>query len=309
MHRDAVHHPVAVATDGTPAALRGVRYAAREAARLGATLEIVHVAPAYLPTGTLPMVPDGSLQAFGHEVLERSRDTARAEVGGLEIVTTLVSGTRITSLVELSSRARLLVLSAQSLSLADRVWTGATIAGVCARAACPVVVVPHDWTPVGEVGTRRIVVGFKAPDQAVDLLASAFAVASSRRAGLVVVHGWKLPSVYDDIVTSRVDTASWREHQTAMIEGEIAHLRRAHPDVKVSIEVVHGRPADALVQASRGADRLLISRPLHGGYFHHLGGVARAVLRESRCPVEVLPPVAVSTDDSAPSHGREAVMT
>jgi hypothetical protein len=49
-------------------------------------------------------------------------------------------------------------------------------------------------------------------------------------------------------------------------------------------------PARALVCAARGADRLLLLRPAHGGTFHHLGRTAPAVLRDARCPVEVLAP-------------------
>jgi nucleotide-binding universal stress UspA family protein len=53
-------------------------------------------------------------------------------------------------------------------------------------------------------------------------------------------------------------------------------------------DVRHEEPAHALVRASRGADRLLLARP-HRRRTHHLGRVARAVLRDACCPVEVVP--------------------
>lgn len=309
MNFHATHEPVVVATDGSPAALRGVRYATLEAQRLGASLEIVHVAPGYLPIGPLPMLPDGTFQEFGRSVLEHSQAVARDTSSGVETVSRLASGTRVSSIVEASWNAPLLVLGSRSLTLAARVWSGATVAGVCARARCPVVVVPEDWQTRGSGSPSRILVGFKSPEQAAVLLPHAFALARDSGAELVVVHGWKLPSSYDDIIASRVGEAKWEEQQDAVIEGALTELRGNYPDVPVSIEVVHDRPAHALVEASRGADRLYLSRPAHGGYFHHLGGVARTVLRETHCPVEMLPPVPLSSQPSGSPREHESIPT
>jgi hypothetical protein len=51
---------------------------------------------------------------------------------------------------------------------------------------------------------------------------------------------------------------------------------------------------------ARTADRLVIVKPAHGSYLHHLGSTARGVLRESRCPVQVLMPRA-GLDDTETS--------
>lgn len=284
---------IVVASDGTPAALRGVRYATFEAKRLGVGLEIVHVVPGYLPTGPLPMVPDGALQAFGRSVLKRSLAVARNTAGDVEIITRLVSGARVASIVDAGRSASLLVLGSRPHTLAERVWTGATAAGVSARARLPVVIVPEDWSVRDTASLSRVLVGFKSPQHAPELFARAFALANTGGADLAVLHAWKLPSVYDDVVTNRVSEARWREEQHAVIESLIVDLRRCYPEVAVTVDVVHEPPAHALVQASRNVDRLVITRPEHGGYFHHLGAVARAVLREAHCPVEVVPPVRV----------------
>ena len=301
----AIHESVVVATDGTPAALHGVKYAAFEAKRLGLGLEVLHVVPGYLPTGPLPMIPDGSLQQFGSTVLVHSVEAARSAVEDLHVVSRLVSGARVHSIVEAASDAPLLVLGSRAATLAERLWTGATVAGVCSRAKCPVVVVPEEW-PVRDAGAMsRIVVGFKSPQHAVELLASAFTLARSRGAEVVVLHAWKLPSVYDDVVTARVEEKQWGVEQRAVVESVLAQVRPSYPEVKVSIEVVHDRPGHALAEASRDSDRLIITRPVHGGYLHHLGAAARAVLREAHCPVEVLPPVTGNGEvaTSMPEHG------
>jgi nucleotide-binding universal stress UspA family protein len=76
--------------------------------------------------------------------------------------------------------------------------------------------------------------------------------------------------------------------------------RGPHGDVEVGFRLVHGQGAHAIVDASSGADLLVITRRRHGFPGGHLGAAGRAVLRESRCPVEVLPPAtAAGTPDVA----------
>ena len=283
------HEPVVVATDGSPAALRGVRYAALEAQRLGVSLDIVHVVPGYLPVGPFPMVPDGAFQEYGRSVLEHSAAVARHAAGDVDTLSSLILGSRVSSIVDASCNAPLLVLGSRSLSLAERVWSGATVAGVCARAGCPVVVVPEEWPVPSAHSMSRIVVGFKTTDQAAALLPGAFALACETGAEIVVLHGWKLPSTYEDVVVVRLGEVNWEEVRRVVIDDALLELCHAYPDVSVSVEVVHDRPDLALVEASRAADRLFLSRPAHGGYLHHLGSTARTVLREAHCPVEVVP--------------------
>jgi DNA-binding transcriptional LysR family regulator len=105
----------------------------------------------------------------------------------------------------------------------------------------------------------------------------------------VVLHAWKLHSVYDDIIAHRVSDASANLEQREMIWRMLADFQDAYPGVRVRLEVTHETPVHALVRASQGADRLVIVRPAHGALVHHLGRTARGVLRESRCPVQVVP--------------------
>jgi len=167
------------------------------------------------------------------------------------------------------------------------VWTGDIVAGVAAQAACPVVVVAPEWEPTHEHG--RIVVGVKDPEHEADLVGAGMAMAGELGAELVVLHTWKAPSGYDDIIVNRTEGDEYARTQRDLLDGLVQAGRDEHPDLRVRTEVVHAQAAHALVNASADADRLLISRPRHGGVFHHLGYVARAVLNEARCPVEVHP--------------------
>lgn len=291
---------VAVGVDGSDQGYAAVRYAASEAGRLGVRLDVVHVLPGNLPAASIMMtvVPDGSFQSYGAEILERARATALETVGTLEVETHLRLGGRVQQLLGFAKHARLVVLGSRSPSGLDRIWTGGTVTGVASQAACPVVVVPADCEP-GK-GHGRIVVGFKSPAHAADLFDAAFGLADEFDAELVVLHAWRLQGVYDDIIADRVEVEQWEREQTELIEKELVDYRDAFPDVPVRVQVRHEDPAHALVRASRGADRLLIMRPAHGGLVHHLGRTARAVLREARCPVEVLAPVRVGREPSAP---------
>ena len=149
-------------------------------------------------------------------------------------------------------------------------------------------VVAPEWDPTEVQG--RVVVGVKSIDTAPELLEAGLALAHAQQTELVIVHAWKLASGYDDIVANRADADDYGQRMTSALEPLVNRLRASYPLVPVRIEVLHAQPAFALVNASTKADRLLLSRPSHGGRLHHLGAVSRAVLHESRCPVEVLPP-------------------
>ena len=129
----------------------------------------------------------------------------------------------------------------------------------------------------------------KSPEGADELLEAGFALADDLHDDLVVLHAWRLDGVYDDIVAGRTVAERWQHEQGELIEKAIVDLRAAFPEVQVRVYVRHEDPAHALVRASSGADRLLLLRPRAGHWTHHLGRVARAVIRDARCPVEVLP--------------------
>jgi nucleotide-binding universal stress UspA family protein len=295
----AIHAPrIVVGIDDTPASATGVTYAALEAQRLGAELDIVHATPGYGDLdGDVPLVDAPTLAAFGHKLLGDAEVLARSVAPNLHVRSALRSGGTVATLVSSTQGALMLVLGAERRSFVGRIWTGDVVGGAAARSHCPVVMVAPEWDPSEEHG--HIVVGLKTPGEARELLAAGLDLAHECKAGLVVVHAWKLASGYDDIVANRVDSDTYGRRATSVIEPVINELRQAYPEVAVRIEVLHAQPALALVKASADADRLLISRPAHATMSRHLGPVARAVLHEARCPVEILPPPSAATPDHA----------
>jgi len=288
------------AVDGSEQGYRAVALAALEAQRAGLALDLVHVTPGTVPTAGMMIttVPPEMFESYGAEILERARTRALATVADLEVRTHLRIGARIPQLLAAADHARLVVLGSRSAHSLDRIWTGGTVTGVASQAHCPVLVVPSDWEPAAP--HRRIVVGYKSAEHSGELFDAAFPLADQLDAELVVIHAWRLQGVYDDIIANRVDAERWQREATGSVERQIAGRRQAYPDVRVRVYVRHEDAPRALVRASRGADRLLIGRPAHGGLVHHLGRTARAVLREARCPVEVLAPVRRGDQASRP---------
>lgn len=278
--------PVIVGADGTPAGLNSVRYAALEAARLGASLQIVHVTPSYpqLPPGR-PVVPP-QLRQTSLAILRSATDAALA-AAPVDVHGRLLAGSPAQVLSHLGDEAQLLVLGSERRSLVDRIWTGAVASRVSAHADCRVVVVPAEWDPTDL--HHRVVLGLGSTGHCAGLLEAGMEIAAGRDAELVVVHAWRLPSGYDDIIEMRVAGEELRQLSLTTIQPRVDTARRGFPDLKVRVEVVHGQAAHVLVEAAAEADLVLLRRPVHGPVRHHLGSTGRAVLREARCAVEVIP--------------------
>jgi nucleotide-binding universal stress UspA family protein len=301
--RDISSRLIVVGADGRPASRAALRYALAEARRCGAPVRLVHVSPHYVPLPPAgPTVPPG-LVATGREILHLAGTEARRVAPEVEVTTLLTSGTRSDSLVEVAADAQLLVVGHEQRSLVARIWTGSTSTGVSARARCPVVSVPAGWAPEGNRGP--VVAAFQATDHSQELLEHAFRTAAERGADLVVLHAWRLPGVYADIIEDHIGTEQWRAHARTVIEPLLHDLEVAYPEVDVRVEVVHDQPAHALVQASETSDLLVLARrPVHHSAAPRVGGTARAVLREARCPVEVVP-VAAALPPALPGPGLE----
>ena len=195
---------IVVGIDATPASNTGVRYAALEAQRLGAELDIVHATPGYNDLhGDIPVLDDGTLSTYGHQLLADAEEVARSTVPTLSMRTRLMSGHVVDTLIASAEGALMLVLGAERRTLVGRIWTGDIVGGTAARARCPVVVVEPEWRPSEEHG--RIMAGLKSVDDVPRLVTAGLNLAHACKAELVIVHAWKLLSGYDDIIANHMD--------------------------------------------------------------------------------------------------------
>jgi nucleotide-binding universal stress UspA family protein len=279
---------VAVGHDPVDAALE---YAAVVAARDGRGLHLLHVLhhPAQGPE--MPLVDIVDLEHVARGLLAAAEERARQLLpDDLPVTKKLVWGGPVGSIVDAAEDAHVVVLQRRPLSRVLRVVTRSTSSGVAAHTHVPVVSVPASWTASHD-HQPTVVVGVDVPERAGNVLRAAVDEARARGATLRVLHTWSYPGAYDDIIVSRVEHEQWTERATKDIREALAALGDDAAGLTVEIEARHAFPGDALIQAARRADLLVVGRhdPLVPAG-SHLGPVARAVLREAACPVLLADP-------------------
>lgn len=290
--------PVVVGVDGSEQSDKAVRYAVAEARRRGVGMLLVHAVHETAPMAA--MLPLYSVEAFT-EVGRRLVDDAKALVHdvdpGMEVGTSVKGGGRVGILVDAGEHASAIVLGHRSRSLAGRVLTSSTTTGVAARAHCPVISVPDGWAEGGDVG--RVVVGVDESHAAHDALDVAFREARRRNATLVALHAWKLPIAYDDIGYATETVDDWMGTASEEMDKTLAPFRDAYPEVTVEVDLQHEFAGPALLEATGNADVMVVGRRGHGAPWGiYLGSLARLLIREGRCPVEIAP--------QHPHHAPEA---
>lgn len=281
------HRPVVVGVSGADDTT-ALTYAVHEARRRATSLRLVHVAPAYVPVPTLPLAPD-SYTELGHRLLQRARDAVGTIDPGLEVARVLRTGSRAYGLARETLDAQLLVVG--------RRRHGGTAGRVCARASCPVVVVPDDWAPSTAHG-QRVVLGVRAGTPGGAVLGEVFARVASLGGTVEAVHAWHVPDPYVDLVQGRAYDDAWTLEGTRLVEGVVAEARAAFPQVPVEVRVIHGRPVQVLQDEAATADLLVLQRRPHALLPHgHLGWTARSLVASSSVPVMVLPVAVVDEPD------------
>jgi nucleotide-binding universal stress UspA family protein len=285
--------PIVVGVDGSEQSDRAVRYAVVEARRRGCGITLVHAIHETAPMAA--MLPLYSVEAFtevGRRLVEDAEKLARELDPGIDVAVSVKAGSRVGVLVDAGDNASLIVLGHRSRTFTGRILTSSTTTGTAARAHCPVISVPDTWRQGDERG--RIVVGVDESDASHDALDLGFREARLRDARLVVLHAWRLPTAYDDISFSQVTVEDWMASAQDQMEKTIAPFREVYPDVEVEIDLRHEFVGPALVAATETADLIVVGRRGHGAPLGvYLGSLARMLIREGKCAVEV-----------APQHGR-----
>lgn len=293
---------ILVGVDGSRGSDAAVDFAVDEARRTGAGLRLVHVMPSEAPlAGRYPMVaPLTPIEArrIGRRILRDAAGRTGNLLDAGRVVTDLLTGGRVATLVHAAHQADLVVLGNERRTgpagVLDRVITGSVSTGVAARAATPVVTVPEMWHAGAD--HRPIIVAVKDCDGSLGLVHRAVDIAVERGRTLVLLHAWELPTLYDDMIVARIDATELNRDARAALDALVARATEgralASMGVDIEIRVEHGQPARVLAEASQEADLLLVARRPHAFPLGHLGATGRAVIREGRCPVEVVPPAA-----------------
>jgi nucleotide-binding universal stress UspA family protein len=134
----------------------------------------------------------------------------------------------------------------------------------------------------------RIVVGVDGSEMSVRALRWAARQADLTGAGVEVVACWDWPSSYGWGSPLPADYRPDADTEAALDE-ILATARQAHPGVTFRPRVVEGHPARVLVEASAGADLLVVGSRGHGEFAGMLlGSVSGHCVTNAHCPVLVL---------------------
>ena len=136
------------------------------------------------------------------------------------------------------------------------------------------ILVGHDGSPEAEAAVRTAARFATALDLAVD-----------------VVRVWSLSTAPRPSTTAPGYMPPFEDFEAATLselEQDLSSVRSAYPDLAISAHVVHGSPAEKIIEASDGAALLVVGRRGHGGFAGLiLGSVSEQVVRHAKCPVLV----------------------
>ncbi len=108
--------------------------------------------------------------------------------------------------------------------------------------------------------TGRIVAGFDGAASSLDALAWAARQAVLTDSTLEVVMTWEWPTSYGWAVPIPDDFDPEADVRKAL-DTAVAGCAAEHPGLKVEARLISGHPAPVLVEASKGADLLVVGQP------------------------------------------------
>lgn len=137
----------------------------------------------------------------------------------------------------------------------------------------------------------RIVAGFDGSEGSRRALDWAIGEAALRKVPLTVVTVVPIPLTLGPAaapVAGVADEESLRE--TEAVNRAVVEKAAVGHDVDVSVQVICGVPAEELLNASDGADLLVVGSRGHGGFSRLLlGSVSSQVAHHATCPIVIVP--------------------
>ncbi|GAA2911902.1 universal stress protein [Streptomyces erythrogriseus] len=284
--------PMVVGVDGSESSLRAVDWAADEAGLRELPLRIVHAYrwDRYEGGSLAREFDEPSRRVTPDDILVVAGRRARRHHPDLAVTTEAVAEEPEYVLLREARNASAVILGTRGRGELADLLLGSVSLTVAATANCAVVVVrgSHDNRAV-EGRHRRVVVGVAAAPTA----AVRFATEEARRRGAVLdaVRAWRCPT-HDTADHPLLTGTPERVHEERAAEELQAVLVDTPADVRLHRLTVEGPAWRVLLNASYGADLLVVGRRRPGQFGHRLGRVAHTLLHHSACPVAVVPDTA-----------------
>lgn len=290
--------PVVVGVDGSEPSQAAIELGVREAQLRDRPLRLVHAFEWPLLGVYLGPSPEGpavaGLAAEADRVVADALAHATAVAGGgpaaggaeLAITGEVVTGAVVPVLLAEATRAALVVLGDRGLGGFTGLLVGSVAVQLAAHTTSPLLIARGKLRAHGPVVVG--VDGSTGSSQAVEF---ALAEAAARGAELVAVSAWSahLSSRTEDALPLVYDASDIEATQARLLREALADGRQRWPRVVVREEVRHGRPAPLLLQASAGAQLMVVGARGRGGFAGLLlGSVSQAVLHHASCPVAII---------------------
>jgi nucleotide-binding universal stress UspA family protein len=276
-----------VGTDGSPASLTALRWAALEAQRRHAQLAVVlaynwRTLTAHLLAdhGFEDYVRDLAMSIVDAAVAEARTIAPHARVGG-----SAVFGEPTPVLLNASDEADMVVVGNRGGGGFARLRAGSVCVQVATQASCPVTVVIRGRD---DDTADPVVVGVDGSASADFATGIAFEEAARRSSALMAVLAYDLsmPPWTMGLTPVEYDTAGVRAELEKALLGHIEGWRDKYPDVQVEYAVDSGSPGAVLTSWSRQAQLVVIgSRGHRRALGLLLGSVGLQLIHHADCPV------------------------
>ena len=296
---------VLVGVDGSDASYKAAWWAANFAKHAGLTLQIVcaYSLPSYAAVSFdatyTTMGDDVAAHNDAQEILSKAK--AIADDQGVNAATLIVTGDPSSVFVELSRNYKLIVIGNRGKGgLAERLL-GTTSSSLPAYAYCPIVVVPYtdDDGNLMHLNNqiRSVAVGSDESKWGLKALQIAAGFADSWGAELNVMSA--VPNISGLTGTGSAEEQSVMESYMDDLNTRIAPLLKTYPNLHVTKSVVPGSAVEALTQASKTHDVVVVGSRGRGGFTGLLlGSTSQGLLQHAVSPVYVVPRKYVEAEES-----------
>ncbi|WP_310718994.1 universal stress protein [Streptomyces lydicus] len=286
-----MERPLVVGVDGSEPSLRAVDWAADEAALRRVPLRVVYASLWERYEGVAPAEDLGkpSDQVRAEDVVAAAARRAQGRHAHLKIATDVLPEEPEYALVRESRTSCALVMGTRGRSGIADMLLGSVSLTVAAHADCPVIVLRGSHANQAAAGTHcRIAVGVGEHPEHSAAVRFALEEARRRRVPVEAVHAWRRPAPGTGRPLPSAESARLPGQRAAEALAEA--LAVAPADVEVRPRTVEGHARKALLDASHGADLLVVGAQRREDRFGlQLGRVAHTVLHHSACPVAVVP--------------------
>lgn len=284
--------PIVVGVDGSEPGLRAVDWAADEAALRGAPLRLVYASlwERYEGARLAEDLGEPSERVRAEDIVDSAARRAHLRRPDVKITTDVLPEEPEYTLLRESRNASLLVTGTRGRSALTEALLGSVSLTVAAHAHCPMIVVrgSHDNRAL-PVTHGRVVVGVGERTTSSAAVRFAFEEAGRRGAEVEAVRAWRCPA-HETTDHPLLAGEPARLHEEQAVEALESALQDAPADVRLHRRTAEGHARNALVDASRDADLLIIGAKRRQRHFGlQLGRVTHGVLHHSACPVVIVP--------------------